>query len=136
MTDSRIKNDLDNIKKRAWSLKTHFIPPKNIKTKKAKIAYVCFKVDYIRRMGQNYIGRFTGALPEFAGIYAIMQIFGIPTTPAVFGMIMLMWLSSTMSLGYLILHYDLDLIESVIGIERNQFQKELYQSKGKEDEEL
>ena len=131
------KEVLGNLKHlRKIAFRGQFSPPENVKTVKARLWYRIFKVDYIRRMGLNYIGRFTGALPEIAGIYAIMKVFNIPTTPLSFGILMVAYLILTFLIGGLIVYHDLDLIESVIGIERNQFQKELYEKTLKKRDDL
>jgi len=112
--------------------------PDNIKTWKQKLVYRFFMEYYTFNLGkQNLFGRWTGPVMEISSVLVLLKVYG--------------WAELTMmqmvSLGVLVAgvcylggyfwkHFNLDRMESMVGIERNQFQRAMYKDLIKKSEEF
>ena len=96
------------------------------KTTKAKVSFLIFYLWHMKTMGQGrVIGRFTNFIPEFAGALIIFSFLGFTPTPKLIVMLVIVYMVLVMVIGWLYMYFDLDRAESLIGMRRDQFQRNL-----------
>ncbi len=117
-------SDQDMISQKYW----HF--PENIKSMKAKIAYMYFKVMYTIGVGKGQvIGRFTNMLPEMMGALYLfekitkVEVPGTYVAYLVFGSFLLSWI-----IGYFWMMHEFDRIDTQVSAERNMFVSEMHKN--------
>lgn len=131
-----IGNKIDHIASQQMQTKKFFSYPPNIVTRKAKCLYSLFKLDYIRRLGQNYIGRFTGMFAETGGFVILLTAWGIIIGKKEIIILAIAYVIIVGGLGLIAYYHKADRIESSIGLERDPFAKEVYKKNIKNPERL
>lgn len=112
--------------------------PDNLKTRKQRIAYWCFKQLYTRSVGQGQvIGRFTNMIPELGISIILIERF----TPFRFNIFTLVLVGiGTFAVAWLIgawwMKWSLDKIDSQVSSERNPIMMDIHKNSVKEREEL
>lgn len=119
---------IDNLKDIFKKSKTQY--PDNIKTRKGKIAYWCFKNWYIISQGRgSVIGRFTNLLPEMAVIIGVLKLwFGWPVTPGWVALYILVFHVISWIIGYYWLRFNMDRVDMQVSSERNPITMEIHKT--------
>ena len=102
--------------------------PRNIKTRKAKIAYWIFRKNYTIERGRGaVIGRFTSAFSEVGWLMVALKYFGIHN-PTIWSVIIGLVAAVVLSyiLGEIFMYYNLDRIEAQVNAERNPLVNEVH----------
>ena len=129
-----ILRDLKNVKDQV----NPFLFPDNIKTKKAKIAYSLFHIDYTIRVGKGQImGRFTNMIPEFGFIILFIERY-TSVKFSIFWIIFLLLASHVVFwfLGYMWMVVNFDRIEQQISAQRNPLIDDIHKSTKKKNREV
>jgi hypothetical protein len=104
-----------------------FSIPSQLKTLKAKLIFNFFKHIYIIERGKNdVIGRVYDSFKDLILWYTAFKVTNI--NPSAFQIVLTLGVIFIICyfLGWYYLRHDLDRINSMIHIQRNQFQRELY----------
>jgi len=123
----RLNKDLKNIadialKERYWKF------PDNIKSRKAKAAYIYFKIFYTIGVGKGQvIGRYTNMLPEIMGaIFLFEKITSINISPSIVGFVLIGSFVGSWLIGYFWMRHDFDRVDSQVSSERNLYMQEIH----------
>lgn len=94
------------------------------KTLKSKLAFMWFYLWHMKTCGQGrVIGRFTGMIPEIAGVLIIIQYFGINPSGKEIVFWVLLSQVIVLIIGYFYMYFDIDRIESTVNLRRDEFQR-------------